>query len=166
MYAIGSTIRKEETEGDIELEKGRKFRGIDRSSFRGSMKESEHSLAISIEGVFHTGSELDMTNLFSTSPEEDEECSEEYKREMGLEFVKRCSIAHFVEGSDIARKSIKCRHRNKSLDDLEKECIAVAPDYFSSSGSDQKVGKILIFQKLRGVGDIFNKVEMYQKIGC
>ncbi|KAK7582693.1 hypothetical protein V9T40_014138 [Parthenolecanium corni] len=134
----GSTIRKEETEGDIELEKGRKFRGIDRSSFRGSMKESEHSLAISIEGVFHTGSELDMTNLFSTSPEEDEECSEEYKREMGLEFVKRCSIAHFVEGSDIARKSIKCRHRNKSLDDLEKECIAVAPDYFSSSGSDQK----------------------------
>lgn len=103
------------------------------------MKESEHSLAISIEGVCNTGSELDMTNLFSTSPEEEEECSEEYKREMGLGSIKRCSIAHFVEGSDIARKSIKCRHRNKSLEDLENECVAVAPEYLSSSGSDQKV---------------------------
>ncbi len=80
-----------------------------------------------------------MTNLFSTSPEEDEECSEEYKREMGLDSTKRCSIAHFIEGSDIARKSIKCRHRKKSLDDLDTECTAVLPEKENTSEREQKV---------------------------
>lgn len=112
---------------------------INRSSLRDSIKESEHSFPISIEGVCNVGSELDMTNLFSTSPEDDEECSEEYRREMGLDFTKRCSIAHFIEGSDIARKSIKCRHRKKSFDDLDNECIAVNPDHESSTDVDKKV---------------------------
>lgn len=99
-----------------------------KSSLRDSVKESEHSFPISIEGVCNLGSELDMTNLCSTSPEEEDECSEEYRREMGLEMIKRCSLAHFIEGSDIAKKSIKCRHRKKSLDDLDKECVAVLPE--------------------------------------
>ncbi|XP_065210954.1 diacylglycerol kinase eta-like isoform X2 [Planococcus citri] len=117
---------------------GSKSVSINRSSLRDSIKESEHSFPISIEGVCNVGSELDMTNLFSTSPEDDEECSEEYRREMGLDFAKRCSIAHFIEGSDIARKSIKCRHRKKSFDDLDNECIAVNPDQESSTEIDKK----------------------------
>lgn len=56
--------------------------------------------------------ELDATNLISTSPEDEEE--DDFRIELGLvpDDKKRCSIAHFVEGFDIARRSIKCRHRN------------------------------------------------------
>lgn len=143
LIAAGSTFCKEEIEAENELEIERKKRvGIDKSSICESIKESEHSFPISIEGVFNASSELDMTNLFSTSPEEEEEYSEEYRREMGLEPIKRCSIAHFIEGSDIARKSIKCRHRNKSVDDLENECIAVVPECRSLSESEQKVNRL------------------------
>lgn len=125
--------------GSTNNKKEMKRISINRSSLRDSIKESEHSFPISIEGVCNLGSELDMTNLFSTSPEDDEECSEEYRREMGLDSVKRCSIAHFIEGSDIARKSIKCRHRKKSFDDLDNECIAVNPEKDNSAEIEQKV---------------------------
>lgn len=55
----------------------------------------------------------DATNLISTSPEEDED-DDGFSDELGLKMneSKRCSIAHFVDGFDIARRSIKCRHRN------------------------------------------------------
>lgn len=128
--------------------------GVDRSSLCESIKESDHSFPMSIEGVFNASSELDMTNLFSTSPEEEEEYSEEYRREMGLESIKRCSIAHFIEGSDIARKSIKCRHRNKSLDDLENECIAVAPECRSLSESEKKVNKYCLASTVERLGGV------------
>lgn len=65
----------------------------------------------------------DATNLISTSPEEDED-DDGFSDELGLKMneSKRCSIAHFVDGFDIARRSIKCRHRNidANLDAQEK----------------------------------------------
>ncbi|KAL1140316.1 hypothetical protein AAG570_000248 [Ranatra chinensis] len=61
---------------------------------------------------------IDATNLISTSPEDDD--YDDFKLELGLEDVRKCSIAHFVEGNDIARRSIKCRHKKlASLDDLD-----------------------------------------------
>lgn len=117
-----------------------------RSSLRDSMKESENSFPISIDGVCTLGSELDMTNLFSTSPEEDdEECSEEYKRAMGLDMAKRCSIAHFIEGSDIAKRSIKCRHRKKSVEELDRECVAVSPESKENLVDETKVRNVIFF---------------------
>lgn len=57
--------------------------------------------------------ENDATNLISTSPEDDED-DDGFNDELGLRLkeTKRASIAHFVEGFDIGRRSIKCRHRN------------------------------------------------------
>lgn len=54
----------------------------------------------------------DATNLISTSPEDEDD--DGFSDELALrpKEAKRCSIAHFVEGFDIARRSIKCRHRN------------------------------------------------------
>ncbi|XP_039295838.1 diacylglycerol kinase eta isoform X5 [Nilaparvata lugens] len=87
--------------------------------------------------------ELDATNLISTSPDDDDEDDDELSlllsnRGGGYQAAstahlpvggKRCSIAHFVEGSDIARRSIKCRHKNLNLDQdldvLEAVCREV-----------------------------------------
>lgn len=68
----------------------------------------------------NTGSyeNIDATNLISTSPDDDDDY-DDFTRELGLDSVKKCSIAHFIEGNDIARRSIKCRHKKLSLDDLD-----------------------------------------------
>lgn len=57
--------------------------------------------------------ENDATNIISTSPEEEVD-DDGFSDELGLKIneSKRCSLAHFVDGFDIARRSIKCRHRN------------------------------------------------------
>lgn len=64
-------------------------------------------------------SDVDASNLISTSPEDEE--SENYHKELDIENSKKCSIAHFIEGNDIARRSIKCRHLNKTYSDMEAE---------------------------------------------
>lgn len=68
-----------------------------------------------------TESEMDASNLISTSPEDEE--SEDFRKELGVieNNAKKCSIAHFIEGNDIARRSIKCRHINKTYSDMEAE---------------------------------------------
>lgn len=63
--------------------------------------------------------EIDATNLISTSPE-DEEDDEGFELNLNTQSSKRCSIAHFVDGFDIARKSIKCRHRHIN-DNIDSE---------------------------------------------
>lgn len=75
---------------------------------------------------FKTGSfeNIDATNLISTSPDEDDDYDELLVLDNPIN--KRCSIAHFIEGSDIARRSIKCRHRKQtSMDDLDLEAVTV-----------------------------------------
>lgn len=66
-------------------------------------------------------SDVDASNLISTSPEDEE--SEDFRKELGVveNNSKKCSIAHFIEGNDIARRSIKCRHLNKTYSDMEAE---------------------------------------------
>lgn len=66
-------------------------------------------------------SDIDASNLISTSPEDEE--SEDFRKELGVieNNSKKCSIAHFIEGNDIARRSIKCRHINKTYSDMEAE---------------------------------------------
>lgn len=67
-------------------------------------------------------SDIDASNLISTSPEDEE--SEDFHKELGViesNIPKKCSIAHFIEGNDIARRSIKCRHLNKTYSDMETE---------------------------------------------
>lgn len=67
-------------------------------------------------------SDVDASNLISTSPEDEE--SEDFHNELGVvesNISKKCSIAHFIEGNDIARRSIKCRHLNKTYSDMETE---------------------------------------------
>lgn len=67
-------------------------------------------------------SDVDASNLISSSPEDEE--SEDFHKELGVvesNISKRCSIAHFIEGNDIARRSIKCRHLNKTYSDMETE---------------------------------------------
>lgn len=66
-------------------------------------------------------SDIDASNLISSSPED--EVSEDLHKELGVmdNNSKKCSIAHFIEGNDIARKSIKCRHLNKTYSDMEAE---------------------------------------------
>jgi len=67
-------------------------------------------------------SDVDASNLISTSPEDEE--SEDFRKELGIidsNNSKKCSIAHFIEGNDIARRSIKCRHLNKTYSDMEAE---------------------------------------------
>lgn len=67
-------------------------------------------------------SDVDASNLISTSPEDEE--SEGFHKELGVvdsNSSKKCSIAHFIEGNDIARRSIKCRHLNKTYSDMEAE---------------------------------------------
>ncbi|KAG8333309.1 hypothetical protein J6590_000436 [Homalodisca vitripennis] len=71
--------------------------------------------------------ENDATNLISTSPEDDED-DDGFADELSLRAKesKRCSIAHFVEGFDIARRSIKCRHRNIDANlDAEPELTTI-----------------------------------------
>lgn len=73
---------------------------------------------------------IDATNLISTSPDDDDDY-DDFTRELGLDSVKKCSIAHFIEGNDIARRSIKCRHRkHPSLDDLDLEETKNDPEIF------------------------------------
>lgn len=68
--------------------------------------------------------DMDATNLISTSPEEDEE-EDDFRIELGLiPETKKCSIAHFVEGFDIARRSIKCRHRKLQGFDSDQDIAA------------------------------------------
>jgi hypothetical protein len=66
-------------------------------------------------------SDIDASNLISSSPED--EVSEDLHKELGVKDnnLKKCSLAHFIEGNDIARKSIKCRHLNKTYSDMEVE---------------------------------------------
>jgi len=66
-------------------------------------------------------SDVDVSNLISSSPEDEE--SEDFRKELiAVEnSSKKCSIAHFIEGNDIARRSIKCRHLNKTYSDMEAE---------------------------------------------
>lgn len=67
-------------------------------------------------------SNIDASILISSSPED--EVSEDLQKELGVMDIntkKKCSIAHFIEGNDIARKSIKCRHLNKTYSDMEVE---------------------------------------------
>lgn len=66
-------------------------------------------------------SDVDASNLISSSPEDEE--SEDFRKELGVieNNTKKCSIAHFIEGNDIARRSIKCRHLNKTYSDMEAE---------------------------------------------
>lgn len=66
-------------------------------------------------------SDIDASNLISSSPED--EVSEDLHKELGVKDnnSKKCSLAHFIEGNDIARKSIKCRHLNKTYSDMEVE---------------------------------------------
>lgn len=68
-----------------------------------------------------TESDIDASNLISTSPEDEE--SEDFRKELGVieNNAKKCSIAHFIEGNDIARRSIKCRHINKTYSDMEAD---------------------------------------------
>lgn len=70
-------------------------------------------------------SDIDASNLISSSPEDEE--SEDFRKELGVieNNAKKCSIAHFIEGNDIARRSIKCRHLNKTYSDMEAESEAV-----------------------------------------
>lgn len=63
---------------------------------------------------------IDATNLISTSPEDEEEDDEGFELNLKPQNSKRCSIAHFVDGFDIARKSIKCRHRHIN-DNIDSE---------------------------------------------
>lgn len=62
----------------------------------------------------------DATNLISTSPEDEDDDGFSDELAIRPKEAKRCSIAHFVEGFDIARRSIKCRHRNIN-DNLDTE---------------------------------------------
>nr|XP_024218555.1 diacylglycerol kinase eta-like isoform X4 [Halyomorpha halys] len=84
---------------------------------------------------------IDATNLISTSPDDDDDY-DDFSRELGLDNVKKCSIAHFIEGNDIARRSIKCRHKKlASLDDLDltetaKDLVQIPTIQISSSDND------------------------------
>ncbi|RZF33052.1 hypothetical protein LSTR_LSTR007968 [Laodelphax striatellus] len=97
--------------------------------------------------------ELDATNLISTSPDDDDEDDDElslllsnrggYQAASSTQLpagAKRCSIAHFVEGSDIARRSIKCRHKNLNLDQdldvLEAVCREVVGEAKKQANSN------------------------------
>lgn len=64
---------------------------------------------------------MESSDLISSSPEDEE--SENFQKELGVfeSNSKKCSIAHFIEGNDIARRSIKCRHLNKTYSDMEAE---------------------------------------------
>lgn len=67
-------------------------------------------------------SDVDASNLISSSPEDEE--SEDFHKELGTvenNSSTKCSIAHFIEGNDIARRSIKCRHLNRTYSDMEVE---------------------------------------------
>ncbi|XP_050541600.1 diacylglycerol kinase eta-like isoform X2 [Daktulosphaira vitifoliae] len=66
-------------------------------------------------------SDLDANNLISSSPEDEE--SEDFHKELRItdNVPKKCSIAHFIEGNDIARRSIKCRHVNRTYSDMEAD---------------------------------------------
>jgi len=68
-----------------------------------------------------TESDVDVSNLISSSPDDEE--SEDFRKELIVveNSSKKCSIAHFIEGNDIARRSIKCRHLNKTYSDMETE---------------------------------------------
>uniref|UniRef100_A0A146MDL5 Diacylglycerol kinase n=2 Tax=Lygus hesperus TaxID=30085 RepID=A0A146MDL5_LYGHE len=109
-------------EGTSELQKK------ELKAFRVNSKRLRQSLKFK-SGSYET---IDATNLISTSPDEDDDY-DDFNRELGLDMPpnKRCSIAHFIEGSDIARRSIKCRHRKlTSMDDLDFEAVKVDKEIF------------------------------------
>lgn len=91
------------------------FRQACRSTFPRHQSKFNFGLSECLE------SDIDASNLISTSPEDEE--SEDFRKELGIieNNFKKCSIAHFIEGNDIARRSIKCRHLNKSYSDMESE---------------------------------------------
>ncbi|VVC34305.1 Hypothetical protein CINCED_3A011770 [Cinara cedri] len=91
------------------------FRQACRSTFSRHQPKFNFGLSECME------SDIDASNLISTSPEDEE--SEDFRKELGIieNNFKKCSIAHFIEGNDIARRSIKCRHLNKTYSDMEVE---------------------------------------------
>lgn len=90
-----------------------------RQACRGSHSRFQHKFNPGMNDCME--SDVDASNLISTSPEDEE--SEDFRKELGAieKNSKKCSIAHFIEGNDIARRSIKCRHINKTYSDMEAE---------------------------------------------
>lgn len=90
-----------------------------RQACRGSLSRHQHKFNPGMNECME--SDIDASNLISTSPEDEE--SEDFRKELGIieSNSKKCSIAHFIEGNDIARRSIKCRHLNKTYSDMEAE---------------------------------------------
>jgi len=91
-----------------------------RQACRGTLSRHQPKLNFGINECME--SDVDASNLISTSPEDEE--SEYFRKELGTvenNSSKKCSIAHFIEGNDIARRSIKCRHLNKTYSDMEAE---------------------------------------------
>ncbi|XP_014254870.1 diacylglycerol kinase eta isoform X2 [Cimex lectularius] len=116
-----SETSDESPEGTNELQ-NKDTRGFSINS-KNSLKKKHQSIQFK-SGSYET---VDATNLISTSPDEEDDY-DDFNRELGIDNTKKCSIAHFIEGNDIARRSIKCRHKKlQSLDDLEL-CESSKPD--------------------------------------
>lgn len=90
-----------------------------RQACRGTFSRHQPKLNFGVNECME--SNVDASNLISSSPEEEE--SENFRKELKVieNSTKKCSIAHFIEGNDIARRSIKCRHLNKTYSDMEAE---------------------------------------------
>ncbi|XP_017304449.2 uncharacterized protein LOC108254026 [Diaphorina citri] len=99
-----------------------------------SRKVSSDHTTVSYPELDNPDIEFDASNLISTSPEDISD--DDFRRE--LNFLhdgngngngtsqsssggRPCSIAHFVEGNDIARRSIKCRHMHLVRHDNEDD---------------------------------------------
>ncbi|KAI5714150.1 hypothetical protein M8J76_011693 [Diaphorina citri] len=99
-----------------------------------SRKVSSDHTTVSYPELDNPDIEFDASNLISTSPEDISD--DDFRRE--LNFLhdgngngngtsqsssggRPCSIAHFVEGNDIARRSIKCRHMHLVRHDNEED---------------------------------------------
>jgi len=90
-----------------------------RQACRGTFSRHQPKLNFGVNECME--SDVDVSNLISSSPEDEE--SEDFRKELLIveNSSKKCSIAHFIEGNDIARRSIKCRHLNKTYSDMEAE---------------------------------------------
>ncbi|KAI5694375.1 hypothetical protein M8J75_015773, partial [Diaphorina citri] len=110
-----------------------------------SRKVSSDHTTVSYPELDNPDIEFDASNLISTSPEDISD--DDFRRE--LNFLhdgngngngtsqsssggRPCSIAHFVEGNDIARRSIKCRHmhlvRHDNEDDEDDDIVTAVLD--------------------------------------
>ncbi|KAF0760760.1 diacylglycerol kinase eta-like [Aphis craccivora] len=90
-----------------------------RQACRGPLSRHQPKLNFGLNECME--SDIDVSNLISSSPEDEE--SDDFRKELIIveNSSKKCSIAHFIEGNDIARRSIKCRHLNKTYSDMEAE---------------------------------------------